>query len=293
VRRTGPNNTRRLLEALRPLRDLGFTEAEIIKMGFGRFPLGGLAHYSDDWLAFRRGPPVHLHEGTDIFAAFGVPVRAPADGTVRLSSGGLGGISTYVTEPNGTYYYMAHLRGYPKGLQSGARVRVGDIVGFNGDSGNAKGGSPHVHFEYHPRGGGPVNPKPLLDDWLTEALANAPNLIFEFEFRRPRVLISTGLTRTLPDVGDGGTVGATGPSRSQLLWAASANPGGGSLRLAEAEAMAVVSQIDWSELAREAEERADALRQADARARAVLAPLTSPLLHAFLELSMEHQHSEE
>ena len=84
---------------------------------------------------------------------------------------------------------------------------------------------------------------------------------------------------------------ANGPSRSELLWAASANPGGGSLRLAEAEATAVISEVDWSELARQAEARAEALRLADARARAVLAPLTPSLLHPVLQLSVEDGNS--
>ena len=39
----------------------------------------------------------------------GTPVRAPAAGKVRISNGGLGGLSVYVIEPDGTYYYLAHL----------------------------------------------------------------------------------------------------------------------------------------------------------------------------------------
>ena len=91
-----------------------------------------------------------------MFAAFDTPVRAPVDGIVRFEDAGLGGKGAFVTAPDGTYYYMAHLNGFNRDLASGAAVKQGQVVGYNGDSGNAQGGAPHVHFEVHPRrrGGG-------------------------------------------------------------------------------------------------------------------------------------------
>ncbi len=69
-------------------------------------------------------------------------------------------------------YYYAHMQSWAKGLVVGQRVEKGYVIGFVGDTGNAEGGSPHLHFELHP-GGGPGtparDPKPFLDDALRQA----------------------------------------------------------------------------------------------------------------------------
>jgi murein DD-endopeptidase MepM/ murein hydrolase activator NlpD len=103
VRRSGARSTKPLLDALRPMQDLGLTSEEAAIAGFGRFPVAGMADWSDDWWEPRFGPPFHLHKGTDIFGARGTPVRAPAAGVVRFEDGGLGGKAAYVTEPDGTF----------------------------------------------------------------------------------------------------------------------------------------------------------------------------------------------
>lgn len=277
VKRTGSNNTGRLLDALRPLQDLGVSEAEAISIGFGRFPMGGYATYSHDWWFPRFVPEFHLHQGTDIFAALETPVRSPADGTVRITNGLIGGLSVYVTTADGTYYYLAHLARLADGLTEGQQVKVGDVVAFNGDSGNAKGGPPHIHFEVHPGGGGPVDPKPILDQWLAEALANVPRVIAAYEARVPRAVITTGLTRRLGEAG-GGFAAPSGPSRSQLLWASSASPAGGSLRLAEAEAVGAARRLDWDEVSRLEEAKALRWQQDLAEAHRLLDPLLPPLV---------------
>src|SRR5689334_8043171 len=90
VKRSNANNTKALLEALQPLVDHGMTPTQAAIDGFGRFPVAGNANFTDDWLNPRFTPIFHLHEGTDIFAPMGSPVRSPVDGVLRHASGGAG-----------------------------------------------------------------------------------------------------------------------------------------------------------------------------------------------------------
>ena len=205
--RTAASSTAGLIEALRPLQNLGMTMQEGLALGMGRFPVLGLANWNDDWLDYRAGPPVHAHQGTDVFSAFDTPVRSPVDGIVRFEDAGLGGKGAFVTAPDGTYYYMAHLNSFNAELGNGAAVKQGQVIGYNGDSGNARGGAPHVHFEVHPGGGAAVNPKPFLDTWLQQAMDQVPALIASFQPKSeggtvaaadegvPQILMTTGLTR--------------------------------------------------------------------------------------------------
>jgi murein DD-endopeptidase MepM/ murein hydrolase activator NlpD len=105
----------------------------------------------------------HSHQGTDILAPAGTNLFACERGIVtRIGSDVLGGIKLWVKGESGTYYYYAHLTGYAEGMTEGRVVEAGDIVGFVGTTGNARGGVPHLHFEIHPDGGAAVNPYPLL-----------------------------------------------------------------------------------------------------------------------------------
>jgi len=282
VKRSGPSNTKALIEALRALEDFGLTPLEAQLIGMGRFPIAGYASYVHDWLYPRWGPGFRFHRGTDVFAAMGTPVRSPANGHVsKISDGGLGGLSVYVTDPrDGTYFYMTHLSGVPEGLVVGQQVKIGDIVGFVGNSGNARGGAPHLHFQIHPQGGQPIDPKPILDLWIAEALNNVPALVAHFQSRQPRALVATGLVRQLsddslanPSVGEAMT-----PSRTQLLWASSASPAGGALHLAEAEAAEAAGDVDWEQRALLEQQRAAAWQAAITRADELLAPLSVPVV---------------
>ena len=282
VRRSKANSTTNLLAALQPLQDLGLTAEEAIAQGFGRFPIAGYATFVDDWWFPRFTPTFHLHQGTDIFAARDTPVRAPVDGVLRQSVGAVGGISTYITQPDGTYFYMAHLSAFAEGQVSGQKVKVGDIVGYVGDSGNALGSAPHVHMQIHPRGGPPVNPKPYLDQFIKEALDAVPSLIAAREVGRPRALLTTGLTRRMTE-GRGAFAAPGSPPRSELLWASSASPGG-ALALAEAEVSAAARGVDWDELARSRQDQRLEWAAADRRAQSLLGPVTPPALAKYLGL---------
>lgn len=106
----------------------------------------------------------HTHEGTDIFGAYGSPVLAVSRGViVSMGVATLGGNKLWLKSTDGTEYYYAHLSAFVEGFTDGTKVEAGDTIGFLGDSGNARGTPPHVHFEVHPGGGGPVNPYPFLD----------------------------------------------------------------------------------------------------------------------------------
>src|SRR2546430_1664056 len=85
---TGAAATAGLFHALRVLEDLGLTPVDVAVVGMGHFPVGGYAAFTDDWLMPRAGPPPHLHQGNDIFAAMGTPIRATVDGVFRAEDGG-------------------------------------------------------------------------------------------------------------------------------------------------------------------------------------------------------------
>jgi peptidoglycan LD-endopeptidase LytH len=120
-----------------------------------------ITHFVDSWGFPRSGG--RSHKGTDVMGPMGAEVYAFTSGTIsRHSNSALGGISLYLRGDDGSTYFYTHLQGYaPKGAV-GTRVEAGDHIAYNGDTGNARGGPPHIHFERHPGGGAAVNPYPYL-----------------------------------------------------------------------------------------------------------------------------------
>jgi murein DD-endopeptidase MepM/ murein hydrolase activator NlpD len=181
IPRTGPGTTWPLLRALAPLTHYGLTQLQTALVGFGNFPVAGPAYYTDDFLEYRSTPTPHLHQGIDIVAAPGTPLRSPTDGILTYSNSDPDGygLTSIVTQPDHTTFVMAHMSATVLGLASGARVKTGQVVGFVGETGDATG--PHCHFEVHPHGGAGVDGKPLLDHWLAQAEAAAPGLIAAYQ----------------------------------------------------------------------------------------------------------------
>jgi len=143
----------------------------------GPFPVAGPAGWSNDWHAFRPCPFPHLHEGLDIFAARGTPAVAAVDGVVseRIDDA-VTGLGLVIDGPNGIQYFYAHLDAFAGAIDVGTLVRRGQIVGFVGNTGDASGGSTHLHFEVRP-GGFPMPPKPLVDRWLLLELRRAREML--------------------------------------------------------------------------------------------------------------------
>ncbi|HEU5083183.1 MAG TPA: M23 family metallopeptidase [Acidimicrobiales bacterium] len=116
-------------------------------------PVAGPHSFIDSWGYPRSGG--RTHKGVDMMANTGVPVVAPVSGTVSHRGNSIGGLSFHLSGDNGHYYYGTHLSRYG---QSGY-VTAGTVIGYVGDSGNARG-MPHLHFEIHPNHGAAVNPYP-------------------------------------------------------------------------------------------------------------------------------------
>lgn len=120
-------------------------------------PVQGTMRHVNDWGFPRSGG--RFHEGNDLFAAKGTPALAVVSGNAVQRVGVLGGNQVKLLGDDGTSYYYTHLDRFGQG----GRVGAGTVIGYVGNSGNAVGGPPHIHFEVHPGGGAAVNPFPLVD----------------------------------------------------------------------------------------------------------------------------------
>ena len=154
------------------------------------FPVVGVSGYGDSYGAFRGDVRGKWHHGADIFAAVGAPVVAVANGTInRVGWHRLGGWRLWVRDAAANQFYYAHLSGYAPRVFHSRHVRAGDVLGFVGNTGDAYGGAPHLHFEVHPhqllrlKYDGAVNPTTYLNSWQRVRAVHAP---FPVHPRLPR-----------------------------------------------------------------------------------------------------------
>ncbi len=127
-----------------------------------KFPVDNIkSHFYDDWKE-RRGGGSRLHEGLDVRAPKGAKIVAVADGiinTVAFSESS--GYYIAIDHMNGWLSLYVHLNddiigddnaggsasAFAKEYKRGDRVQRGEVIGFVGNSGNAEGTVPHLHFE--------------------------------------------------------------------------------------------------------------------------------------------------
>jgi hypothetical protein len=141
------------------------------------FPVVGPVSYTDDF-----GEPrgALKHQGNDLLAGKRQLAVAVEAGTISFwTTSASAGCMLYLHGDSGTMYEYIHLNNdltagndnegkcvagtaYAKGLKDGQRVVAGQPVGYVGDSGDANGIHPHLHFEVHPHGGSAVSPFPFL-----------------------------------------------------------------------------------------------------------------------------------
>lgn len=137
-----------------------------------RMPVVGIhpADLGDSWHDPRDGG-TRLHKGIDIFAKRGTQVVAVADGIISyIGDQPKGGHCLWLTTESGTSFYYAHLDRWAPGLYEGMEVQSGELIGFVGNSGNARKTPPHLHFAID-KNDEMVNPYPILTRAITVARA--------------------------------------------------------------------------------------------------------------------------
>lgn len=124
------------------------------------------------------------HEGIDIFAKRGTPVVAVTDGRITYTGEkGIGGKQVWLLDRNfGAHVYYAHLDGIA--ATDGANVKVGDTLGFVGNTGNARTTAPHLHFGVYR--GAAVNPLPFVYKVNKGAVAPLP-----YSFKTEKLLVKS------------------------------------------------------------------------------------------------------
>lgn len=115
-----------------------------------------------------------IHEGTDIFAGYGTPVKSTTYGVVELKGWNLyGGWRIGIRDIHNIYHYYAHLNSYADDIQVGQIVQPGDLLGTVGSTGYGPPGTagkfpPHLHYGMYKDNGHnewSFDPYPYLRKW--------------------------------------------------------------------------------------------------------------------------------
>jgi septal ring factor EnvC (AmiA/AmiB activator) len=141
----------RIARAQSVLGSTGGRSGVIVSSGSWACPAPGSA-FSDSFGAPRSGG--RRHQGTDMMAPRGSSIVAVVNGSISHSTSNLGGNQIWLHGNDGNTYFYAHLDSYVGPPRS---VSLGELIGHVGDTGNARGGPTHLHFEIHPGGGGAVD----------------------------------------------------------------------------------------------------------------------------------------
>ncbi|KSU83386.1 MULTISPECIES: M23 family metallopeptidase [Fictibacillus] len=137
-------------------------------------PLRSNYSFKNTWGDRRGYGGLRIHEGTDIFADYGVPVKATSYGFVEMKGWNrFGGWRIGIRDINNVYHYFAHLSSFNKGIKKGSIVEPGMVVGYVGSSGYGPPGTsgkfpPHLHYGMYRDNGyteWAFDPYPYLRAW--------------------------------------------------------------------------------------------------------------------------------
>jgi murein DD-endopeptidase MepM/ murein hydrolase activator NlpD len=150
------------------------------KLEGSSFPLSIRSNYSyrNTWGVARGYGGRRIHEGTDLFANHGTPVKSVGYGYVEVKGWNrFGGWRIGIRDLNNVYHYYAHLGGFKKDLKIGDIVKPGDVIGWVGSSGYGRPGTsgkfpPHLHYGMYKYNGyteWAFDPYPYLKRWERKA----------------------------------------------------------------------------------------------------------------------------
>jgi len=164
-----------------------FKTYDTIRLTKRDFPVSLNHNYSyrNTWGDRRGFGGVRIHEGTDIFANYGTPVKSTTYGIIELMGWNVyGGWRIGIRDINNVYHYYAHLSDYHKDIDVGQIVEPGDPLGHVGSTGYGPPGTsgkfpPHLHYGMYKDNGyseWSFDPYPYLRRWEQMAQKNKQGL---------------------------------------------------------------------------------------------------------------------